>query len=122
MQIKRNADGDFLELDGKVRVQRSRRRRTEIATEALLGNDVTAADYQVGRPDARGKVIELGSPMTFIDYLAPERVFYVYAREPVADEVDGKPVTVERFMPKGEEYATEEDALGFAIPLVVEMS
>jgi hypothetical protein len=119
MEIKRNTDGDLIEIGDSVRVQRGHVRRREIATEALLSDDVTAAHYAVGRPDALGNIIALGQPFDFIDWRSGERVFTVYRKETVDDEIAGAPVTVERFLPKGV-HGTEELALSQAVALAAE--
>ncbi len=99
MDIKRK--GDIIEIDGKVRVEAGPLRRSEIATEELLSDEVTAQHYQVGRTDALNNIIALGKPMDFIDWKSKERAFYVYALEEVTDTVDGKPVRNMRWVPKG---------------------
>lgn len=116
MDIVRNDDGNLIEIDGKVRVEAGPRRRREIATQELLSDVVTAAHYQVGKPDALGKIIALGEPMDFIDWRSPERTFYVYQLEEVTDEVDGQPVKNMRWLPKGDR-PDETSALSFAATL-----
>lgn len=101
MDIKRKSP-TLTEIDGRIRVESGPVRRTAEATEEVLA---TLPDhYAVGKPDALGKTIALGEPMDFIDWLAPERAFYVY------ELVDG------RWQPRGA-YATEDAALSAAATL-----
>lgn len=65
------------EIDGKVRIDTGPRRKQAVATEEILGDEVTATHYKVGGRDALGKVIALGEEMTYLDWLG-DRVFYVY--------------------------------------------
>jgi hypothetical protein len=64
--------GDCLvELDGHVRIESGLPFKVETATPELLHNDVTHPDYVVGAPDARGKAIEHGKEIAYIDFYAP---------------------------------------------------
>jgi hypothetical protein len=118
MDIKRSESG-MIELNGKVRIERSPPRRQEIATEALLSDEVTASHYAVGLPDALGKIIALGEPFDFIDFKAEKPVFTVYLLTEVIDEVAGAKIKNLRFLPKGVRE-TEEAALSQAIPLAAD--
>jgi len=69
---------DLVEIGGKARVERGPARKTGKATDKLLANDQTAAHYQLGAPDADGKVIEAGKTMAYLDWLAGKTDFYVY--------------------------------------------
>jgi hypothetical protein len=48
-----------------------------------LDDAVTATHYKVGQPDAKGKPIRLGDPMTYIDWKSEQRSYYLYRVEPV---------------------------------------
>jgi hypothetical protein len=109
MKIEKLGD-NITEIDGKVRVELGHVRRKEIATEELLSNDVTAAHYGVGLKDSLGNVIALGKPMDFIDWLSPDRHFYVYQLQEVTDMVDEKPVKNMRWLPVGEPAVFDDEA------------
>ena len=51
-----------------VRVEYGPSLKEGIATTELLHDANTEKHYQVGMRDARGKVIRLGEPMTYLDY------------------------------------------------------
>jgi hypothetical protein len=121
MDIKKLGD-TITEIDGKVRIEIGHVRRTEVATEELLSNEVTAAHYAVGLKDALGNVITLGKSMAYIDWLAPDRVFYVYRLEEVVDIVDGKKVKNQRWLPNGDPFADEAAALSHATTLAAELA
>jgi hypothetical protein len=119
MDFKRSASG-LIELNGKVRIERSAPRRREMATVELLADEVTASHYAVGLPDALGNIIALGEPFDFIDYIAEKAgkgVFVVYLLTEVTDVVAGAEIKNMRFLPQGSPYETEEAALSQAIPL-----
>lgn len=119
MQITRSPDGKIVNVGSGVRIEQSPKRRREIATEALLASFPPGSSYQVGLPDALGRIIEHGAPMDFIDRGSSEVDFIVYVLTPVDEEVNGEPVTVDRFLPESR-HATEELALSRAFDLAAE--
>lgn len=66
-------NADLLEIDGKVRIERGPKTLTATATKELLDNSKTKEHYQVGSMDALGKVIVLGEPMVYHDWLGFEQ-------------------------------------------------
>lgn len=66
----RQINDDLIHIDDTVVLERGPRRLSAMATDALLSDEVTASHYQVGRPDALGKPIVLGEPMTYLDWNA----------------------------------------------------
>lgn len=114
--------GGIIEIEGRVRIEAGPVRRNAVATAELLSDEVTASHYQVGKPDAFGKPIKLGEKMDYIDWKAPERVFYVYELAEVArgavDPLTGEPAAVglTRWMPKGDR-PSEAEALTLATDL-----
>lgn len=61
------------------RVEQGPKTKTAIATEELLSDAKTATHYQVGERDAVGKIIVLGEPMTYHDWLpGGDRIWKVY--------------------------------------------
>lgn len=101
-----------ISIGDRVRVEATPLRKREKATEALLSDDVTARHYQVGKPDAFGKPIKIGSEMGYIDWKNPERVWQVYA----LDEETG------RFMPHGEPIVDHQAALSAGATLAAELA
>lgn len=77
----RRVNDDLIEISDTVRIERGRPRRSAIATEELLSNEVTASHYAVGERDAAGEVIELGKEMEYIDWLSEELVWYIYRHD-----------------------------------------
>jgi hypothetical protein len=71
---------ELIEIGTMVRVENGPARKTAVANEALLDDRMTATHYQVGRPDAMGKIIELGKEITYLDYRG-EWVWYIYQRD-----------------------------------------
>jgi hypothetical protein len=131
----------LLQISDRVRIESHPRRFTKKATEQLLADNVTAAHYKACRPateqeiasptietrdgqrifrDALGAPIEIGKPMAYIDWLAPEdaHVYTVYRLEPVlADEANPAAGTVDRYLPHGtfdtlQEAEAAAEALG----------
>lgn len=101
------AKENLVDLSDYVRVEDGPLRRTEIATEELLSDEVTARHYQVGKPDAAGNIITLGKEMTFLDFKA-KRVWYVYKFQAVMEDLPPEfRVRTERR--KAEGTATEAD-------------
>ena len=80
------AKENIVDLSDYVRVEDGPLRRTEIATEELLSDEVTARHYQVGKPDAAGNFISLGKELTFLDFKA-KRVWYVYKFQAVMEDL-----------------------------------
>jgi hypothetical protein len=57
--------------DGTFRIELGPRMLKGVATAELLSDKVTAAHYQAGRLDAKGKPIVLGQDMDYADWLGP---------------------------------------------------
>jgi len=112
----RRINEDLIEISDTVRIERGHVRKQAVATKELLDSKVTAAHYHVGGRDAAGKKIQLGEPMDYIDWLKTDRVWYVYKLIVVEEEVDGKLLTVSRFMPQ-QSFADEAEAVVFAMGL-----
>lgn len=59
-------EGAITHVGDSVRIESGPKILTaEVATVELLSNEATAKHYQVGMPDALGKPIRLGEPMTY---------------------------------------------------------
>lgn len=98
MDFITNADGTLISIGDKVRIESGPVRKREVATEVLLSNDVTAGHYHAPVKDeqgnvikeaidALGKPIELGKDFDYIDWLAPERAWYVYRLDKIVSVV-----------------------------------
>ncbi len=109
-------NADLIEVKPGVRIERGPARITEIATEALLSNEVTAAHYTVGQLDALNKPIEIGKTCTLIDWLNPDKVWYVYHEQEFTEKIDGKSLKIKRFITRGD-FAGEAEAVAFALSL-----
>ena len=57
--------GDITQVGPRVRIEPGPRVKQALATAELLSDEATAAHYKIGRPDAHGKPIEIGQPMTY---------------------------------------------------------
>jgi hypothetical protein len=68
----------FRQITETTRIEAGPPRKKAVATEELLSDRVTASHYQVGRLDALGKPIQLSQEMDYIDWLCPNKVWYVY--------------------------------------------
>jgi hypothetical protein len=116
-------DNGVITIDEVWRIEAGPARKTAAATAELLADDVTASHYKAGGKDALGKAIELGKPMTYIDWRSQERVFYVYRLVTIkkggTDPATGQKSAVDhgRFMPAG----TAPDEMA-AISLVTELA
>lgn len=98
--------GDMIILgDDEIRIEEGPVYKTEIATEELLHDDNTAPHYHTGvKPmtfntpkgpievprqgrDSLGEVIEIGKPMTYLDWGGKERrgerCFTIYGKRPI---------------------------------------
>ena len=67
----------MIQVGAGVRIESGPARKTAIATHDLLDNRVTARHYRIGAKDAKGKVINLGQSMDYLDYRSAP-VWYVY--------------------------------------------
>jgi hypothetical protein len=106
----------MIEIGTTVRVENGPARKTAVASKALLEDAVTAHHYAVGQKDAMGKVIVLGEPMTYLDYLGTW-VWYVYQLEavPIEDEIIER-ITAFR-VPEGGTLTAQVVADHFGVPL-----
>lgn len=88
----------ILQVGDNIRIEPGPKLVKAVATEELLHNNRTAAHYQVGERDARGRPIELGKEMSYLEWGADDtpinEVFYVYEKVAVnsTDEfIDDEP-------------------------------
>lgn len=131
-EIERLSD-TLIEIGGKVRVEQGPELKTAEATEELLDDKVTASHYhapvekthaasgktvKVYAKDALGQRIEIGSDMTYLDWLG-DRVWYVYVKqwEEVLDasgtpvSLDGEPQMIERWVEVETLKGSEDEAI-----------
>lgn len=80
---------ELIQVTPTVRVECGPVRRATIATEEVLDDRMTARHYQEARPDAMGKPIEIGEPMTYLDYRGPWG-WHVYQVQPVMLDAAGR--------------------------------
>lgn len=82
-EVTRN--GDRIEIGSTIRIESGPALRRLKATEQALDNAKTAEHYQVGLPDALGKVIAPGAMFSFLDYRG-EPVFYLFQRREIGPD------------------------------------
>jgi len=128
--------GDRIEIGSTVRIEAGPPLRRRKATADSLANSVTAAHYQIGRPDALGKLIEEGKMFSYLDHYG-EKVYYVFQRrdigtfeEPFTGKPDGSTPPLNEgstnirgysyvFEDRGS-FATEDEAIEFGQQLAGE--
>lgn len=119
------SSGDITNIGDKIRIEPCPKRVTEIATEELLSDTLTAAHYQVGGTDASGRPIVLGEPMTYLCWggadAAPIIVQNVYQMTPIPEEelIDGG--ATERFVCVGS-YDTRDEAISAGTAIAISLA
>ncbi|MFO1151017.1 MAG: hypothetical protein U1E62_21795 [Alsobacter sp.] len=103
--VKRS--GSIITVGQDVRIEAGPARLESKASPELLSNERTAEHYQVGLIDAAGRTIEIGKPMTYLDWKGRPG-FYVAQWVPDEAHPD-QGVWQDRGF-----YPTEEDAVAFA--------
>lgn len=129
--------GQILSIGDTIRIEPGPARIEAIATAELLG-EATADHYYPPRPatpeeiespavdtkdgqvfakDALGKDIEIGQPMTYLDWMAFKNgnpVYYLYRLEDTTPE-ERETTTAEKIWREINAYPTEEEAISAAL-------